>query len=838
MLSDKEVKKELRKITGASPEKYYPVDVLKSEGYSRFQCDKCQKYFWSINPSNVCGDPACSGGFRFIGKSPAKRKMSYVEVWQEFSKFFEKRGYTPIKRYPVAARWRDDTDFVQASIYDFQPFVVSGQVEPPANPLVVPQFCLRFNDIDNVGITGAHYTGFVMIGQHAFKAPEDFNQKKYFTDIYNWLVEGLGISKEEITFHEDAWAGGGNAGICMEFFSRGLELGNQVYMKYEITEDGLKPLKLNVLDMGMGHERNAWFTNATSTSYEAVFPKVMRHLYKTTGFSTDQNLMKKFLPHASYLNADEVENIEGVWGEISEKINVPKDELKEKIGKSAALYSIAEHSRSLLFAISDGVLPSNVAGGYNLRIILRRALSLIEKNNWNISLPELCRIHAEELKPLFPELSENFKEVSEILEFEKQKYLETKESSKRIVEQLINKKITTDTLVELYDSHGISPDYIKAEFSAHGKELSVPDNFYALVAERHKNAVQKTATKKAENIELPGLPATDGLYFGDYKKVDFSAKVLKIVDKERKHYVVLDKTAFYPTSGGQLSDTGTLKNSKVTEVFKQGNIIVHVVENPKFKAGDRVNGKVNFERRLQLAQHHTTAHIVNAAARIVLGNHVWQAGASKTLEHGRLDITHYKQLEDSELKEIEKKANEIVKDNIPIKKFFLQRNEAEKRYGFRLYQGGAVPGKEIRIVEIPGIDVEACGGTHLNSTGEAGRIKIVKSSKIQDGIIRLEFVSGKAAERASSSEAGIIKELTEALKCERDEIPGRVEELFQKWKKIVKKGEPKGSFKLESREKIRGTDKEIIAKASHLLKTQPEHIVKTVKRFLEEINNK
>jgi len=328
------------------------------------------------------------------------------------------------------------------------------------------------------------------------------------------------------------------------------------------------------------------------------------------------------------------------------------------------------------------------------------------------------------------------------------------------------------------------------------------------------------------------------LYFGDYKKVDFSAKVLKIVDKEGKHYAVLDRTAFYPTSGGQLSDTGTLKNSKVTEVFKQGNIIVHVVENPKFKAGDRVNGEVNFERRLQLAQHHTTAHIVNAAARKILGNHIWQAGASKTLEHGRLDITHYKQLEDSELKEIEKKANEIVKDNIPIKKFFLQRNEAEKRYGFRLYQGGAVPGKEIRIVEIPGIDVEACGGTHLNSTGEAGRIKIVKSSKIQDGIIRLEFVSGKAAERASSSEAGIIKELTEALKCERDEIPGRVEELFQKWKKIVKKGEPKGSFKLESREKIRGTDKEIIAKASHLLKTQPEHIAKTVKRFLEEINNK
>ena len=838
MLSDKEVKKELRKVTAANPEKYYAVEILKKNGFSRFQCEKCAKYFWSINPSKVCGDPACSGGFRFIGNSPAKHKMTYVETWQRFSELFESWGYTPIKRYPVAARWRDDTDFVQASIYDFQPFVVSGQVEPPANPLVVPQFCLRFNDIDNVGITGAHYTGFVMIGQHAFKGPENFDQKKYFTDIYNWLTEGLGISKDEITFHEDAWAGGGNAGICMEFFSRGLELGNQVYMKYEVTEEGLKPLKLNILDMGMGHERNAWFSNGTGTSYDAVFPKVMNHLYKATGFHTDPALMKKFLPYASYLNADEVDDIEKVWQEISEKINVPKDELKEKIAKSAALYSIAEHSRSLLFAISDGVLPSNVAGGYNLRIILRRALSLIEKNNWDISLPDLCRMHAEELKPLFPELSENLREVSEILEVEKGKYLETKESSKRIVAQLMGKEVSTEKLIELYDSQGISPDYIKQEFRANGKELVVPDNFYSLVAEKHKNAIQKTATKKGERIELPELPATEALYFGDYKILEFSGKVLKIVEKDSRHYVVLDRTAFYPTSGGQLSDSGVLGNAKVSECFKQGKLIVHVVENPSFREGEVIKGQVNFERRLQLSQHHTTAHIVNAAARKILGNHIWQAGASKTMEHGRLDITHYKQLEEAELKKIEDEANSIVKADIPIKKFFLPRNEAEHLYGFRLYQGGAVPGKEIRIVEIPGIDVEACGGTHLNSTGEAGKIKIIKSSKVQDGIIRLEFVSGKASENETLGEAGIIGELQKILKCERDEIPARVDELFSKWKKIVKKGEPKDSFRLESKEKSSGSDKEIIEKASLSLKTQPEHLAKTVNRFFDEINKK
>jgi alanyl-tRNA synthetase len=838
MLSDKEVKKELRKVTAANPEKYYAVEILKKNGFSRFQCEKCQKYFWSINPSKVCGDPACSGGFRFIGSSPAKHKMTYVETWQRFSELFESWGYTPIKRYPVAARWRDDTDFVQASIYDFQPFVVSGQVEPPANPLVVPQFCLRFNDIDNVGITGAHYTGFVMIGQHAFMSPENFDQKKYFTDIYNWLTEGLGISKEEITFHEDAWAGGGNAGICMEFFSRGLELGNQVYMKYEVTEEGLKPLKLNILDMGMGHERNAWFSNGTGTSYDAVFPKVMNHLYKTTGFHTDPELMKKFLPYASYLNADEVEDIENVWDDISKKISVPKDELKEKIAKSAALYSIAEHSRSLLFAISDGVLPSNVAGGYNLRIILRRALSLIEKNKWDISLPDLCKIHAQELKPLFPELSENLKEVSEILEVEKEKYLETKESSKRIVAQMMGKEVSAEKLIELYDSQGINPDYIRQEFKANGKELIVPDNFYSLVAEKHKNSVQKTSTKKTERIELPELPATEALYFGDYKILDFSGKVLKIVEKDNKHYVILDKTAFYPTSGGQLSDSGVLGNAKVSECFKQGKLIVHVVENPSFREGEVIKGQVNFERRLQLSQHHTTAHIVNAASRKILGNHIWQAGASKTMEHGRLDITHYKQLEESELKKIEDEANSIVNANISIKKFFLPRNEAEHLYGFRLYQGGAVPGKEIRIVEIQGIDVEACGGTHLNSTGEAGKIKIIKSSKVQDGIIRLEFVSGKASENETLGEAGIIEELKKSLKCEREEIPGRVDELFQKWKKIVKKGEPKESFRLESKEKSSGSDKEIIEKASFSLKTQPEHLAKTVNRFFDEIQKK
>src|SRR3989344_6702653 len=235
MKSDKEVKKEFRKEASKNPEKYYAVSVLKKEGYLRSDCGKCGKFYWSVNKRETCDDPSCSGGFRFFGERLTNKEYDYIGLWKHFAHFFKERGYTPIKRYPVVAGWRNDTDFVQASIYDFQPYVVTGEVDPPANPLVVPQPVLRFNDIDNVGITGSHYCCFTMIGQHAFMKPKDWNQAKYFQDIHKWLKEGLGLPNEEITFHEDAWAGGGNYGPCMEYFSRGLELGNQVYMMYEQT---------------------------------------------------------------------------------------------------------------------------------------------------------------------------------------------------------------------------------------------------------------------------------------------------------------------------------------------------------------------------------------------------------------------------------------------------------------------------------------------------------------------------------------------------------------------------------------------------------------------------
>lgn len=736
-MSEEEIKEEFLRKAQREPEKHYPLRILKEEGFARRRCVKCGNYFWSAAERRVCGEPDCSGGYTFIGDTPAREKMDFIETWKKFSSLFKKLGYVPIKRYPVTARWRDDADFVQASIYDFQPYVVSGEIDPPANPLVVPQFCLRFNDTDNVGITGRHYTGFVMIGQHAFARPEEYKPDDYLEHIYAWLTRGMKIPKEELQFHEDAWSGGGNMGPSMEFFSRGLEIGNQVYMQYDIKRGDAKELSIKVLDMGMGQERPAWFTLATGTSYEAVFPTVAKKLYKACNIKPDQELLRKFLPYSGSLNIGERE-LNKTWAEIAAKVGIDVEELKSHILPLAGIYSIGDHTRSLLVALSDGALPSNVGGGYNLRVLVRRSFDFVARYEWDISLPEVCEWHARYLKPQYPELMEHLDEVNEILEVEQRKYRETKEKSRRIVASLRGKELFLDKLIELYDSNGISPEMLKKE----GLKIEIPADFYTRVAERHEK--ERREIEEFMEFDLSGIDKTEILYYADYKLLEFQAKVLKIFEGK---YAILDRTAFYPTSGGQASDRGYINGCRVVDVFKQGSVVLHHVENPTFKEGEVVSCKIDWERRKQLAQHHTTTHIINGAAREILGEHVWQAGAEKTLEKARLDITHYEALSEKTLKEIKKRASEIVAKNLKVESRIYGRKEAEAKFGFRLYQGGAVPGRELRVVSINLLDTEACGGTHLHSTGEVELIEIIGSTKIQDGVVRLEYAAGEAAKR-------------------------------------------------------------------------------------------
>lgn len=759
MKSDKEVKKEFKIIASKNPEKYYPVKSLMELGFKRGRCSKCGTYFWSQEKRDVCGDAACVGGFSFIGNSPAKRKLLYTQVWDDFTKIHKKLGYTPISRYPVVARWRDDVYWVNAGIYDFQPYVVSGEVKPPANPVVEPQFCLRFNDIDNVGITGAHYVGFVMLGEHAFMPPEKFNFNQYLKDHLEWINKGMGVGNHHLVLHEDVWAGGGNFGSSIEFFSCGLEISNQVYMTHEVTPKGSQELKLKVLDMGQGMERVPWFTFGKETSYETTFPSVIGKLREKTGVEFDAELVKKFMPYAAWLNVDEVDDVDKAWSKVGKKVGLGVKELREKILPLSALYSVAEHSRALLVALNDGALPSNVGGGYNLRVILRRALSFIDQYKWDIYLPEICKWHAHDLKKLYPELRENLSDVQKILDVEKNKYENTRQKSREMVSRVVKLKLGEKKLLELYDSQGITPEVLREEGEKVGVKVKVPDDFYAKVAELHEER-EKVSVKAEKKFDV-AVEETKPLYFDDWFKTDFSGKVLWT----NGNFVILDKTVFYPRSGGQENDLGKLGGGEVIDVFRQGGWIIHKLKGKtKLKVGDSVKGSVDVLRRKQLTQHHTTAHIINAAARKILGNHINQAGAKKSVEKGHLDITHYESLTDEEVIAIEDEANRIVAMKLPVISSFMGRDEAEKKFGMRIYQGGAVPGKTLRIVEIADTEVEACGGTHLQNTSEAEEIKIVGAFKIADDTVRIEYKAGEAAKKEGEKLVNLGEEISKLVK--------------------------------------------------------------------------
>ncbi|TFG25478.1 MAG: alanine--tRNA ligase [Promethearchaeota archaeon] len=656
-------------------------------------------------------------------------------------------------------------------------------------------------------------------------------------DIHDFIHIGVGLPKEEITIHEDSWAGGGSFGCSLEFFSRGVELFNQVYTMFEQTSQGPRELALKVLDMGLGQERVAWFSQGTPNIYEATFPRVLSKLRELTQIELDFSLYNEFSKFSAYLNIDEVEDLDGAWQKVGKELNIDVEKLKNIILPMTALYSIAEHARTLLFGINDGKLPSNTGGGYNLRVIFRRAIGFIDEFNWNIDLADVCEWHAEELFELFPEVSEHLKEVREILEVEKEKYYKTKEEALKTLKNILKKgDISKEMLIELYDSKGINPEMVKKVALNFGKKVKIPDNFYSLVVERHERVEQVHAIEKEIDLDLKNIPETKSLYYFDYTKTLNEAKVLKIIDK----MVIVDQSVAYPTSGGQLHDIGTINGQKFNDVFKKGNYVIHVLdEKPKFNEGDMVHISVDKEWRKQLSQHHTATHIVNAAAREILGSHINQAGAKKTLKNSHLDITHYEQISKEIINKIEEKSNSIVDQAIKLNLSFMPRSDAEREYGMGIYQGGAVPGKNLRIVEIPGYDAEACGGTHLNNTSETGRIKILNSQKIQDGVVRLTFTAGEATNIIEKRNKRTLNDLEDLLNVKTEQIVSRVEELLDKWKK-VNKALRSGKFNkkdlvLDSKGIFKG---EVMPELSRILNTKEKGVYQKVRKLYDEWTSK
>jgi alanyl-tRNA synthetase len=610
---------------------------------------------------------SCVGKYEFIGRGCGigrkGQKISYADAWKGFERSLTSSRIPckSIERYPVVARWRADVDYVAAGIYCFQPYCVTGELDPPENPLICPQFCVRFNDLDNIGITGRHYSGFIMLGIQVFNYPNNFI---FFKDEcvefnYRWLTEELGIDPEEITFIEDVWAGGGNLGPSIEYFVNGLELGNMVFMQYKTFHDGSREeLPIKIIDTGIGLERVPWLINGSATSYMDTFKNAVEYLCKRLDININNDIWEKFGPYSCRLNIDEVDNIDETWEMISKEINVDVQSVKLAIAPVKDLYIVLDHTRTVFMVIYDGSLPSNVGGGANVRNILRRVFAILHKNGWFDKLGidglfELMDYHMRDLEGIYGKFKRN-ENIKEILALEYDKWKATDSKQKDQLEKHIKKKggvLSIDDWILAMESWGIPAERI-SEITG----VPIPGNLYYEIALR-----KETIVKPVEQIlyNTVHLPETDNVFYGDNNLSEFEAKIVEVFvnlgkgsDKNKANIVILDKSAFYPTSGGQQHDIGTLQidgeTYQVVNVEKVGKCSLHILDRelPDHKSfiGKTVKGTVDLARRFQLMSHHTGTHIVFAACRRVLGPHVWQSGAKKTIEQAHLDITHYKSL--------------------------------------------------------------------------------------------------------------------------------------------------------------------------------------------------
>ena len=637
------------------------------------------------------------------------------------------------------------------------------------------------------------------------------------------LTETFGVAGHEITYVENPWCGGGNAGPAVEVIVGGLELATLVFMNLEESEDGdvelkgdrYKEMPLQIIDTGYGLERFCWAAAGTPTIYEAIYPETVEWLKSISGFSDVAaqwpNLdLDRLLGEMSRLNG--IMNIEpGVDADqlselfisrLSQRgVQLTHEQFIAVTEPLSRVYAIPDHLHALTHMLGDGLVPSNAKAGYLARMLARRILRMRDDLGLDVSLSELINHHLD-VNMHGHEMKQTRDGLLTIMNLEEERYTEVLRKGTNLINQSLKsvakdaEQLPDELLFQLNDSHGLPPDMVINMAQSSGwTHLRLRTGFSAEMAERHARLAKAAAASTQQTSlldELPSFPETVPLYYNDVQQRSFDASVLASIPLRdgvgpdgATHAIVLSESCFYPEGGGQEGDYGSLTTDGtsrlVLDTQKEDGLILQLCDGP-FEVGDLVHGAIDWLRRKQLMDHHTAVHIVGGAARKILGPHIYQAGANKSTDLARLDITHYRRLARDDLDAIEILANKVLGQVSRTEKTILPRHEADKKYGFDLYQGGAPKGNEIRVLRISDHDVQACGGTHHDEPGKIGSIRVVRSTAVQDGVERLHIVAGESALKFARDQDELLRTTSQTFAVSAEDLPKTAERFFSEWK--------------------------------------------------------
>ena len=735
------------------------------------------------------------------------KTMTSNELRQAFLDFFREHGHEVVASSPLVPGNDPTLLFTNAGMVQFKD-VFLGDDKRSYNRAVTSQRCVRaggkHNDLENVGYTARHHTFFEMLGNFSFG---DYFKREAIRYAWDFLTGTLGLPEDRlwVTVFEDDdeaadiwlkemkidpkrftrmgekdnfWAMGdtGPCGPCSEIFfdhgadvpggppgspdedgDRYVEVWNLVFMQFDRSADGvMKPLPKPSVDTGMGLERIAAVMQQVHSNYEI---DLFRHIIQAT----------------------------------ADLLNVPND-------GSSSLNVIADHIRACSFLIVDGVLPGNEGRGYVLRRIIRRAIRHGKKLGTDaLFFHKLVAPLVEEMGDAYAELVKAQAHVEKVLEKEERRFAETLDQGMDMLESAIGeikgKEIPGDIVFRLYDTYGFPVD-LTADI-ARERGLTIDEKGFESAMEEQRERAR--AASKFGTTDSGALKTDAETKFLGYDGTDGSSEIIALFADGKAvnslsagddGAVVLSSTPFYAESGGQVGDAGILveggKLFRVDDTQKSGKANVHFgcVEQGELKVGDSVDAVVDADRRQAIRLNHSATHLMHAALRQVLGDHVSQKGSLVAPDKLRFDFSHYEAVTSEQLQEIEDLVNAEIRKNVAADTRLMSYDDAIESGAMALF--GEKYGDKVRVLTLGDFSVELCGGTHVDRTGDIGVFKIVSEGGVASGVRRIEAVTGEGALAWIDNNQRTLNQLAGLLRSQPEQAASRVEQLLKRGKELEK----------------------------------------------------